>query len=116
VGGNLKKRSLDRDTIATQRALAQLKVVSGSIGSSVRGLGETVDDINSFDYTTFSLPDDFTETPPASGIWVVSVGVSDSEAVLSSCSSLSGITSWEITGGELTVATSGSPAARFLVF
>lgn len=111
MGGRLKKRGLDRDTVATQRALQDVTALS----ETVRGLGTTVDDIDSFAYDLVTV-DASGYTGPGDNPYTETIPVASTEAVISSCDDLQRVTSFDASAGTLTVTVSNPVTLRFVVF
>lgn len=109
MGGRLKKRGLDRDTVATQRALQDVTALS----ETVRGLGTTVDDIDSFAY---DLVDVDASAGAAGNPYTETIPVASTEAVISYCTDIQVVTSWEAAAGTLTVEVTNPVTLRFVVF
>ncbi len=107
MGGRLKKRGFDRDTVATERALQGI----GALETAVGGLASSVGSNKSFNYDVV----DVDATP--SGVFTEDVPIAATNAVIASCDQLFRIISWSIADGTLTVETADDGCnVRFLVF
>jgi len=106
MSGRLKKRGLDRDTVAIDRALQGITQLEGQVGA----LGTSIGSNKSFDY-------DEVEVDHAAGGVEDSVHpVSGTQAVISECDELRRVVSWSISAGSLSVRSSDPVFIRFLVF
>jgi len=114
MGGRLKKRGLDRDTVSVERALQGI----GALETQVGGLSSSLGSNQSFDYEVREF-----NASPGSPLQIAvnnyqdTVPFKTTNAVIASCEDIHELISWSVSNGALLVnAINNGCQIRFLLF